>query len=241
MRKDMDKILVTNPRIGSSWKNFQVKKERRVFRDGVYDLPAYSSMKPKGKETFCERKSLNEYLNPLARFLSKNVGRKWNSVYSEICRYMDKRTAVQNHIFQHLFDYVERNPVFINGEPHYPTAGHWFGDRYAKMYKNGWVFYVDKKGILREPKCVDKRFLKNKYKNDNVLFTDNDNRFYIKRVSDNVWFQADLVQPKAIGDNGIPEWIRKEIFMSDLWSKIGGRKLALKTLSKKQKRNLNLT
>ena len=51
MRKDMDKILVTTPRIGSSWGNFEVKRNRRRFRDGVYDLPSHSSMKPKTKRT----------------------------------------------------------------------------------------------------------------------------------------------------------------------------------------------
>jgi len=48
MRKDMDKVLVTTPRIGSSRKNGEVQESRRLEREERYDdLPSYSSMKPK--------------------------------------------------------------------------------------------------------------------------------------------------------------------------------------------------
>jgi hypothetical protein len=96
MRKDMSKVLVTTPRIGSSNKNFEVKKDRRSFKNkkNHEDLPSYSSMKPRSS-SWEDRKSLNEYLNPLIRYLNKNVGRPWDKVYSDICKNMDKRTPVQ--------------------------------------------------------------------------------------------------------------------------------------------------
>ena len=109
----MDKVLVTTPRVGSSWKNKEVKSHRRMLREGDYDsLPKKSSMKPK---TFCwdDRKQLNEYLNPLVRYLEKNCNRPWDKVYSEISKNMDRRGTVQNHIFEHLFDYVELTILYL--------------------------------------------------------------------------------------------------------------------------------
>ena len=50
MRKDMDKVLVTTPRVGSRMKNGEIKKSRRQMRENRYDeLPRYSSMKPKSR------------------------------------------------------------------------------------------------------------------------------------------------------------------------------------------------
>ena len=131
MRKDMDKVLVTTPRIGSSRKNGEVISSRRLEREGRYDdLPSYSSMKPKDK-SWWGRKELNEYLNPLIRYLAKNCGRPWNNVYSEICENMDRRGVVQDHIFQHLFDYVKRHPMYKGGVPH--QVG--FGGKLLPLYK----------------------------------------------------------------------------------------------------------
>ena len=143
----MDKILVTTPRIGSNWKNKEIKEARRSAREGDYDdLPRFSSMKPKSRK-WDERKEFNEYLNPLARYLKKNCGRPWNKVYSEICKNMDRRGIVQDHIFQHLFQFVELNPIFKDGKPHSTGYG-----GLSRLYKSDWTFYVDKKGTLREPK-----------------------------------------------------------------------------------------
>jgi hypothetical protein len=53
-----------------------------------------------------ERKFLNENLAPLRRYLRSQVGRPWNKVYSEICQHMNRNSAVQLHIWQHLMQYV---------------------------------------------------------------------------------------------------------------------------------------
>tara|TARA_B100000579_G_C22824072_1_gene852143 strand:- start:360 stop:1085 length:726 start_codon:yes stop_codon:yes gene_type:complete len=237
MRKDMSKILVTAPRIGSSWKNYQVKKERRAFRDGDFNLPTYSSMKPRLYRTSYERKSLNEYLKPLARYLSKNTGRVWDQVYSDICKNVDKRTPVQNHIFSHLFDYVELSPHFIGETPHYPRAGVYFGSEpYAKMYKNGWTFYVDRSGILREPNEIDFRFKKKRPSCEGVIFSKDKYRVYIKRKTDAVWFDVRFVQSNDC--DGIPDWIRDKIFNTKIWIELSGRKAVIKTMSKKEKKKV---
>ena len=235
MRKDMDKLLVTTPRVGSSLKNREVKEARRSAREGDYDnLPRNSSMKPKSRK-WDERKQFNEYLKPLVRFLKKNCGRPWNKVYSEICENMDRRGIVQDHIFQHLFDYVERNPIFKDGKPH--RTG--YGGLYP-LYKSDWTFYVDKGGTLREPK--DRRPPWNDNKdNPNIIKTKDSSVFIIRRESDRTWFRVSLedwgdhLVMAFVPDN--PEWVINLLGQHN----IGNKKVVLKTLSKREKRNLKLS
>ena len=231
MRKDMSKILVTTPRIGSWMKNYEVKNQRRSFRDGDYDLPSYSSMKPKTRRTSCVRKSLNEYLNPLIRYLNKNIGRPWDNIYSDICKNMDKRTPVQSHIFQHLFEYVELNPIFKEGKPH--QVG-WGG--LDLIYNDGWSFYIDKKGFLRKSKEIRPPWNKVE-KNPNLIKTDDDNLFYLRRESDGVWFKAELKTNE--GDPLFMYYCRER---NPDWTvklsgghRTSGKLVTLKTLSKKEK------
>jgi len=231
MRKDMDKILVTTPRIGSRLKNEEVKEQRRKARDSDdYDLPQKSSMKPKGKHSW-NRKSLNEYLNPLVRYLSKNCGRPWDKVYSEICENMDRRGVTQDHIFQHLFDYVERNPVFKGGKPHSTGYG-----GLNRLYKSGWSFYVDKNGTLKEPKERRPPW-KQEVNSHHLIKTDDESVFFIKRDKDGTWFKASL---QSWPDADIPP---HQSYEGPAWAiealgkhKIGGRRVVLNTLSKKEKK-----
>ena len=230
----MDKLLVTTPRVGSSWKNGEVKEHRRKSREGDYDnLPSYSSMKPKSRH-WDARKQLNEYLNPLVRYLAKNCGRPWDKVYSEICENMDRRGIVQDHIFQHLFDYVERHPIMKDGKPHSTGYG-----GLSRLYKSGWSFYVDKNGTLREPKEKRPPWREDK-KDSNLIKTDDESVFFLKRDSDNTWFGVSL---EAYPDDNLlymyyegPKWAIDILGTH----KVGGRRVVLRTLSKKEKKALGV-
>ena len=223
MRKDMNKVLVTTPRVGSSMKNGEVKKHRRQEREGRYsDMPGYSSMKPKS-HSWDDRKAFNEYLNPLVRFLQKNCNRPWDKVYSEICINMDRRSTVKEHIFQHLFDYVKTKPIFKGGRP-YETGS----NALYPLYKTGWTFYVDGSGLLKEPKTKRPPW-KNAEDTSNLIKTEDSSVFIIRRQSDGVWFRATLV-----------EWeehalcTRNADWVSNLIT--SNKKIILKTLSKKEKK-----
>ena len=230
----MDKLLVTTPRIGSSLKNKEVKEARRTAREGDYDnLPRNSSMKPKFRK-WDERKQLNEYLKPLVRYLAKNCGRPWNKVYSEICENMDRRGIVQDHIFQHLFQFVELHPIFKDGRPHSTGYG-----GLSRLYKSGWTFYVDKTGALREPKEKRPPWKTDK-ENPNLIKTDNDSIFLLKR-EDGTWFKVSLEDWPDIDlsqhytSNG-PKWAIESLGPHS----VGGKRVVLSTLSKKEKKALGL-
>lgn len=109
MRKDIAKVIVERPRLGSrSATSDDPKgyKGRLLGRDGDFeDLPAKESMTRK----YGSGKQLNENLAPLRRFLLKNAGRPWDKVYSEISEQIDLNSTVKRHIWQHVFDTVEKN------------------------------------------------------------------------------------------------------------------------------------
>jgi len=95
MREDMFKVIVERPRKGKSDGSFAARR-RRDF-EGPPQL---------GMRAGYGYRSLNENLNPLRRYLRAQVGRPWNKVYSEIARNIDRRNTVQQHIYQHLSDFV---------------------------------------------------------------------------------------------------------------------------------------
>jgi hypothetical protein len=102
MRSDMSKVLVERPRMR---RGNTIGGGREIgFRQRLAgeDVPVKVGM----KYGHVRRKWLNDNLAPLKRFLQSAVGRPWNKVYAEICATMDRRSVVQEHIFQHLFGYV---------------------------------------------------------------------------------------------------------------------------------------
>jgi hypothetical protein len=96
-------------------------------------------------------KSFGENLAYLPRFLAANVGRKWDDIYSEIAATFDKRSTVNAHIFQHLFDYFvpAHEVIFIRNRPH---AIHIYSRQAYPIYSGGYRgLYVDpRSGILKE-------------------------------------------------------------------------------------------
>lgn len=137
MRKDMDKVIVERPRIGGAW-----TRERAAPVD-LEDWPAHEGLRSRHSQ----RKRLNENLRPLERHLARQVGRPWDMVYAEICAGIDRRNAVQQHIHEHLADFVAVSVIDIDGEPR--GRDHWGRPMSLATW---WAprFYVDPRtGLLR--------------------------------------------------------------------------------------------
>lgn len=95
MRPDMYKVIVERPR---HWKASDAQADR--LRDD-FDGP-----KQLGMRAGHGRPWLNENLSPLRRYLRAQVGRPWNKVYSEISAGIDRRNTVQQHIYEHIEDFI---------------------------------------------------------------------------------------------------------------------------------------
>lgn len=111
MRSDMPKLLVERPRGGRRLRHQRVNL--RGVRD-LDDLPKRLSIAHDNPRS----KWLSENLEPLARLLERRVGMKWDSVYSEIREHVRFDNPIQLHVLQHLWQFVERHVVMIEGVPH---------------------------------------------------------------------------------------------------------------------------
>lgn len=137
MRNDMFKVIVERPRRGGSY-----ARER-----APHALDEGSPMQEGVRSRHQRRKYLNENLRPLERYLHRQVGRPWDAVYSEICAGIDRRSTVQQHIHQHLVDFVAVRVSVIDGRLHWQKK--WgepsrLADRWAPK------LYVDPStGLLR--------------------------------------------------------------------------------------------
>jgi len=137
MREDMARVIVERPRI----KAFKVRKGRRADFD---DMPCREGMK-RGHALRGDTKELNENLRPLRRYLASQVGRPWDKVYSEIAAQLRVDSAVQQHVRDHLHDFVAITPRYnIQG-------------RYSSVGNGLWwqAFYVDpRSGLLCRTDCL---------------------------------------------------------------------------------------
>jgi hypothetical protein len=95
MREDMYKVIVERPRRGKQGD----AAAARLRRD--FDAPMRLGMR-----AGYGSRSLNENLAPLRRYLRAQLGRPWNKVFSEICTGIDRRNTVQQHIHQHIRDFI---------------------------------------------------------------------------------------------------------------------------------------
>src|SRR5688500_11192928 len=101
MRDDMAKLLVERPRVGGGVK-YPRGAERPWKGVPLDERPHKESIKFSWNRAKTCPKWLNENLAPLRRFLRSRCGRPWDEVYSEICQRINRDSAVQLHIWQHL-------------------------------------------------------------------------------------------------------------------------------------------
>jgi hypothetical protein len=105
MRTDMYKVIVERPRKGKH--PYALAERLRNDPEG----PSFLGMRAGYGQP-----GLNENLSPLKRFLQKQVGRPWSKVYAEISEHMDRRNTVQQHIYQHIDDFIAIQAEWKDGE-----------------------------------------------------------------------------------------------------------------------------
>lgn len=147
MRADMAKVIVERPRHGSSAKSKRKGYDREQRRAGWEGRAGREGMRRRSGHG----KHFNEHLGPLRRFLLSRVGHPWDKVFSEICVHVNRNSAVQDHVRDHVAQTVAIHVVLIDGVP---CSGE--GADYGRPLRPGrwWhVFYVcPRTGLLRRVK-----------------------------------------------------------------------------------------
>jgi hypothetical protein len=106
MRKDMSKVIVERPRLGRARAGLKPGRTRVVADDDGEPLRTTKGTAREPVREPRKTKWLNENLNPLKRYLAANVGRPWSKVYSEISEHLKPTSTVQQHVRDHLEDFV---------------------------------------------------------------------------------------------------------------------------------------
>jgi hypothetical protein len=98
-------------------------------------------------------KRLNEHLGPLRRYLDAHVGRPWDKVFSEICARIDRASAVQDHVRDHVAGYVVTHVLLIDGVPCCGEGGRIHGRPLHQVSRRRRCWYVcPRTGVLRRVK-----------------------------------------------------------------------------------------
>lgn len=115
MRKDMSKVIVERPRLGRSRAGLKPGRTRVVVDDDGEPLRAARGGRAPKSDKLEKTKNLNENLNPLKRYLASQVGRPWRKVYSEISEHLKPTSTVQQHVRDHLDDFVATKARSVKG------------------------------------------------------------------------------------------------------------------------------
>lgn len=118
MREDMFKVIVERPRWG---RKYAAKSKLRY--DQIPDRK-HATGRRQVLEHRGYTKSLNENLAPLKRYLTKQVGRPWNKVYSEISEHLDASSTVKQHVRDHLTDFILVK-VTLDSDVGLMASNHW--------------------------------------------------------------------------------------------------------------------
>ena len=143
MRSDMAKVAVERPRHRAygERKGRWVSLERNVSEESAELLPKGQGM----LQAHSARKSFNDHLGPLQKFLGRRIGRRWDDVHSEVCAVVKGRSTVLQHVLGHVEDFVLRHVQFDErGKPVSGTTGRGWRRR---LYPG--QMYVDRNGFLR--------------------------------------------------------------------------------------------
>lgn len=136
MRKDMSKVIVERPRIGCG----RTRRGRLLETD----LQPQKQGMRKPHHIHYNAKKLNENLAPLRRFLRSRVGQPWDKVYSEICENIKTTSATQQHVREHIPDFVAIKTTQDN------HGQIWTGNRSPVLLKDCWheLYVHPESGIL---------------------------------------------------------------------------------------------
>lgn len=151
MREDMFEVIIERPRRGSRLTYPRRAKRMDAKIVGPRDPEALlSKLGMKRGAKFARRsKSLNENLAPLRRYLESQVNRPWDKVWSDICENLSTVSTVQQHVRDHVVDFVATHSFVQDGTV-------FVADRYGRLQplaESYYRLYVDpRSGLLRKNK-----------------------------------------------------------------------------------------
>lgn len=189
----LDRIVIERPRGG--WRSSLKKVTgNKKYLEQITEIACTDGLltpyliKPRNKT-----KWFSDCLGPLYRWLEYHVGEYWDDVYSKLCQILDITTLSGQHIVSHVWGYVERNAVLIDGVPYRKNCEHHFDRPLGYWHQQ---FYIHPEtGIL----CVAKRIPKEPQKKpDDFVLVD---AYHYYRKIDDLWYAFVLADMEPLGIN----------------------------------------
>jgi hypothetical protein len=153
----MDKVIVERPRIGSRAKSRKKGYRKYIASTPMEELPKREPMlgRWRGRD-----KWLNEHLGPMRRFLRSNVGRPWEKIHQDLCEHISFDNAVQSHVLDHIFDFVNEHATVIRSCTVY-AQWRWTGN--VRKLSVGEMYICPKSRILKVVKPSKRQHQANRF------------------------------------------------------------------------------
>jgi hypothetical protein len=205
MRQDMDKVIVERPRRGH--RHWPKLGRDRLLEDE--DGAPLRARAPRS-DRLVKTKELNENLQPLYRYLDKQVGRPWDKVWSEISERLRPTSTVQDHVRLHVRQHVAMTTrVAADGDVEVSGPG-WrsrpvkLADAWQKLYvcpRTGLLrrnpHWNNRKKAARERKAIEARQRAARMR---IV----DARTQLHRLDDGAWWQVTLAPAAQLARS--PAW-----------------------------------
>lgn len=121
MRDDLDKVITESPRSGGSWggKKFPRQRKHKGDFEGMDQVRIKTSIRDaygtnrdvKNRRT----KTFTDVLAPIYGLIRKNVGKNWDKLFSDMRKKFKPDSRVHQHIYEHLFQFIEVKTRIQNG------------------------------------------------------------------------------------------------------------------------------
>lgn len=159
----LGEIVIERPRTGMriSLKKLQgYKKALQKITDEAREDGLLCPYLIKPIKIVHKTKNFSDNLGPLRRWLRSKVGQPWDSIYNEFCQSIETRTLSGRHILSHVWGFVERNVVLIDGVPYQKNHRKYGQNRHLGYWREEFYIHPDT-GILclvkKEPKVTSKQ------------------------------------------------------------------------------------
>ena len=203
MRNDMFKVIVNRPRIYGDWdtpgKRPREPADAQPLREGM-----------RSKRT-SDYKMQSDHLQPLRRFLQSQAGRPWSLVYSDISKNLRSTHAVQQHLREHLTDFVAIRVIEKDGRMFAADQRNYAG-RLVPLERASQELWVDPRtGILRDNRhriAAQKRRKEGRRREarerDQRLVIASDTLQY-HRLRDGAWWSVEIAPAAGWDPAAVPE------------------------------------
>ncbi len=180
----MHKVVTTRPRKGGYGYSNRGRHLRHAEMKVVVDDEEgiETNARKRGKISRHD-KVFSDLINPLLRYLRKQVGRPWNDVYSDVSKSLPKGLHRYHIRDQHVSFAVETQVEIIDGEPHSKPP-------YPHRLRDGALYVDPRDGILKRTK--DRKRQKPKARDDLVKISDT---VFLCRCKAGIWWEVTYKEP----------------------------------------------